>query len=67
MSADIVDNTQEIEDRLLSLRVENIRKTTKNLKPISCCNWCREPFEKGSLKVFCDSDCANDYEIYHRK
>lgn len=67
MSRDVVDASQEIEDKLLAVRIAAIRSAGRELQPKRCCHWCDEPFESGSQLLFCDADCSEDYGKYHRK
>lgn len=69
MAADILDATQEIEQKLLDLRLAAIRagSGTRQLPPKGACHWCDERFTHGSEHIFCDADCSEDYEKYHRK
>lgn len=66
MSADFLDNSQEVENRLLELRINAITSTTKNLQPKGVCHWCGENTSHPK-QIFCDGDCADDHEMYHRK
>ena len=62
--SDILDITDDVENRLLNLRIQAAKKYSSGLQPIHHCHWCEEPFEPNSPKLFCDADCAMDYEKY---
>lgn len=60
--SDILDNTDEVETRLLQLRIQAAQNYSSTLKPIGKCHWCEELFSKETPKLFCDSECAIDHE-----
>lgn len=62
--SDILDSTDEVEGRLLNLRIQAAQNYSSGLQPIMQCHWCEEPFEPKSQKLFCDSECAMDYDKY---
>lgn len=62
--ADDVDLAQaqnELADRLAL----QYRKPVMRIAPIGRCHWCDQDFNDGSLKLFCDSDCATRHHRYH--
>jgi hypothetical protein len=67
MTADILDAAQEIEQHILDARIRTIRHTQRQFRPKGSCHWCREPFEAGSEKVFCDSDCSDDHDKFKKQ
>jgi len=67
MTADILDASQEIEQHILDARINSIRQTGRLITPNGTCRWCKEIFETGSEKLFCDSDCSEDYEKFNRQ
>ena len=64
---DMLDATDAIEQTILDHRINAIRSAARTHHPVGKCHWCEEPFSHGSQKIFCDSDCSEDYEKYHRK
>lgn len=68
MTADILDASQEIEQNILDARIEALRATApKRNQPKGFCQWCNEPFASGDERIFCDSDCSEDYEKYKQQ
>lgn len=69
MTADILDATQEIEQKLLDSRIAAIRQSclSRKLQPKQECHWCHEPFEVNSQKLFCDQECGEDHAKYERQ
>ena len=69
MTADVLDAAQEIEQRILDAKLEAMRQASapRALNPKLSCYWCSEPFEQGSEKLFCDSECSEDYNKYERQ
>lgn len=63
--ADKVDNTFDVEERLLHLKINSLRNQTNIIKPKQECYWCNEPLQ--GAKLFCDSDCAVDWDKYGEK
>jgi hypothetical protein len=59
---DTIDQSDETETRLQKLRIQAICKSGRELNPMGACHWCRDRFESGSKKLFCNSDCSADYE-----
>jgi hypothetical protein len=59
------DDSVDIEQKLLDLRVKTISKAAhvdylKN--PSGACKWCSEPV--GVNRRFCDKECADNWEKY---
>jgi hypothetical protein len=59
---DTIDQADETESRLHEMRIQAIRRAGRELQPGGECWWCNKPFEIGSPKLFCNSDCSTDYE-----
>lgn len=62
--ADEVDLANE---RLMTEEARAIQAVTsqaskRQINPKGSCHYCGELFEQDSPKLFCDSDCATDYE-----
>lgn len=58
--ADILDQTDEVETRLLDMRIAAARNAGRELFPNGVCHWCGDDVEMPRL--FCDAACACDYE-----
>jgi hypothetical protein len=58
---DFIENTFDTEETLLKLRTDAIRNQPRELLPVGCCHWCSEPLHN-SQQLFCDPDCAMDWE-----
>ena len=69
MNADMLDATQETEQKLLDIRIAAIRQASlvRQLQPIHKCHWCSEPFDTSSDKLFCDKECGEDHAKYERQ
>lgn len=59
--ADEVDIAQQQNERAIEAALQ-YRKPVTKIAPVGECYWCGEIFEEGSLKLFCDSNCAKGYE-----
>lgn len=65
MAADHIDDASEYTEKLLAVRIDEIRASanTRELNPEGFCHNCHEPFEDGSALLFCPGDeCSEDYE-----
>lgn len=60
--ADEADRAAQDTEALLEKRVERIRQeaTHRKLLPMGCCYYCESAVNASQL--FCDGDCANDWE-----
>jgi hypothetical protein len=63
--ADEADIAQENLERSMAYSIA-YRKTTPYLAPRGCCHnpLCDERFDEDSLKLFCNGNCAKDFERY---
>ena len=59
--ADEVDIAQAQNEKAMEAILQ-YRKPIAKIHPIGECHFCSEPFEDGSLKLFCDSNCAKAYD-----
>ena len=59
---DVIDATDDVENRLLNLRIQAAQNYKSDLRPTGKCHWCDEPFVDSPNKLFCDSECALDHE-----
>jgi hypothetical protein len=63
---DSIDLAQDVYERNTELMFETFKRRAEavSLRPNGCCHnpYCREEVE-GS-KIFCDSECAREYEKY---
>jgi len=55
--ADEVDIAQQQNEKAMEAILQ-YRKPIAKIHPIGECQFCGETFEDGSLKLFCDSNCA---------
>lgn len=60
--ADIIDQASDEMAAVMELKLKAISSQGRELNPIGECYWCNEPFEQGSPKLFCDSECGTDWE-----
>ena len=64
--ADEIDMANEQSERWLKQALSATAKTGPKLAPMGRCHHCNEPFTKtdelADKKLFCDADCASDYE-----
>lgn len=64
--ADEVDIANQQAARWLQQSLEAARKSSNTLAPKGACHYCDTAFEPSephaSRKLFCDSECAADYE-----
>lgn len=65
--ADSSDQAIATEQHILDMRVQAIRNQTVELSPIGECHWCDTPFDKDSPKLFCDGECATDWDKFNKK
>jgi hypothetical protein len=63
--SDHCDFADVIEDTVKNYQIQSIINNRSTLPRIGKCHWCEESTE--SNQVFCDSDCAHDYERYHAR
>jgi len=62
---DVFDQTDVIESQVLELTIDAARKAGRELEPIGECHNCGEPFgPAGAEKLFCDDECAKDWERF---
>lgn len=59
--ADEIDAAQEEIDRLQEQGLQSARNSLGRLKPKGHCYNCDEPLKLAD-QLFCDADCAHDYE-----
>lgn len=68
--ADEADLANDQAERFLSQALANHRSNTPRLAPRGRCYYCEAEFDEtdpaGNKKLFCDSDCAKDYEHEQR-
>lgn len=66
--ADEIDQANEQADRWLQQSIEASRLTGPRLLPMGQCHNCERMFAKDSpdidKKLFCDSECADEYADY---
>lgn len=62
--ADVCDTTDHTEERIKQANIDAIRAQSPRLTPMGHCYNCDEVFPEGSKKLFCDSDCAMDWEKF---
>jgi hypothetical protein len=67
MSPDPLDRAAEYVEKQTNAAIVAIKTQGRELNPIGACRWCKEPFNKGSLTLFCDTDCRDDYEHDNRR
>lgn len=65
--ADIIDQTNDVEQSVIDLQIRDIRNRGRELEPEEMCHWCDEPFPEGSQKLFCNDVCSRDHARYNRK
>lgn len=68
--ADEADYANEQAERWLKQSLEN-RNTSKRLAPKGACYFCEAEFDKETdaeyaRRLFCDKDCADDFEYEER-
>ncbi|MGH1461272.1 MAG: hypothetical protein ACRBB6_04470 [Neptuniibacter sp.] len=61
---DICDLSDEKESFLLEARINAARNSGPSISPMGSCYNCEEKFPEGSPKLFCDADCATDWEKF---
>lgn len=64
---DFIDRSVEQQERLLEAQLQNARVKTPRLTPKEACYNCNEPLVEIPDQLFCDADCAHDYEKYPRE
>ena len=57
--ADTADASNNIEYRILEMRIEQARKNTRTIEHNGICHWCNDPVD--APKLFCDSICASEH------
>ena len=62
--ADEADIAQQQNEKVMEA-VLQYRKPIAKIHQIGECHFCGQSFEDGSLKLFCDGDCATRYNRYH--
>lgn len=62
---DLVDLVNDQQQHILDLRIKNARQSQNTLRPKGRCYFCDEDVEQPRL--FCDADCASDYDKLKRK
>lgn len=52
------------EEREINRRIELTKQAGRTIQPVGKCHSCYEPFPDGRAdpRLFCDGDCASDYE-----
>tara|TARA_Y100000588_G_scaffold346654_1_gene394777 strand:+ start:201 stop:401 length:201 start_codon:yes stop_codon:yes gene_type:complete len=63
---DIIDNSVAQQEMMLAVHIQNARLNTPRLTPKEACHNCDEPLDNPE-QLFCDADCAEDYEKYPRE
>lgn len=67
--ADEIDQANEQAERWLNQMIAN-RPTGTRLAPKGSCHYCEQEFDADApdadKKLFCDSDCASDFEYEER-
>lgn len=60
--ADEIDRASDIYEQFHAFKINEsrVKATKRELQPKRECYWCEATLTEG--KVFCDSDCAQDYE-----
>lgn len=61
---DFIDKSVEQQELMLAAQLANARRPTKRLTPKEACYNCDEPLVHVPNQLFCDADCAEDYEKY---
>jgi len=52
---------------MLAVQLANARANTPRLTPKEACYNCDEPLVHEPHRLFCDKDCADDFEKYPRE
>lgn len=60
--ADVCDQADVTTEFLVQAQINSIRNQGPRIAPHGECHNCEEPFPAGSKKLFCDSECASDWE-----
>lgn len=55
------DEAEAIEQAIKDKAIKAIQGRGRELEPSGECHWCGDLLSDG-VRVFCDKDCANDYE-----
>lgn len=63
--ADEADIAEEIEQRQRDQALANAL-ANRGQSSRGECHWCEEPFPPGDTRIYCDSDCAEDYHRHRR-
>lgn len=53
-------------DRAIESALQRVR-SQRSIAAKGCCHNCDEPFEKFSGKLFCNSDCRDDFDKRNRR
>ena len=61
--ADEIDRANDQAQMILEHSLQ-VRKPVGKVQPIGECHWCGTEFDKDSLKLFCNSECATHH---HRR
>jgi hypothetical protein len=64
---DFIDRSVEQQELLLAAQLKNARVEAPRLTPKEACHNCDEPLVHHPEQLFCDADCAHDYEKYPRE
>lgn len=63
---DDLDRITAQDEQLMELRIKGAHQNAaeRELQPIGRCHWCLDGVDGD--KVFCDEDCASDYQRHER-
>lgn len=65
MMANELDHAQDVEQRLMDLKINAARKAGSTLRYTAECHWCSEPVEMPRL--FCNGYCASEHHKHGAK
>lgn len=64
---DFIDRSVEQQEFMLAAQLKNARLVTVRLEPKEACYNCAEPLVHIPNQLFCDADCADDFDKYPRE
>ncbi|KPW03212.1 MAG: hypothetical protein CMI29_07035 [Opitutae bacterium] len=64
---DYIDKSVEQQELMLAVQLANAKVKTPRLTPKEACYNCDEPLVHEPGRLFCDKDCADDFEKYPRE
>ena len=67
--ADDADLAQDNNDLILNATIRAFRSATlsREIRSISECHWCSEPFGTKDQRLFCDINCEQDYRRHKKR